>query len=81
MLNLVLNAYVAFHGVWCKPPKTSLTWIKISRGSMISLFLYLIFSEEKVNLKKKKCKEKKDMDEIIFPQGKPMQLIVGIEFS
>ena len=70
---------MAFHGVWCKPPKTILTGIKISRGSMINLFMYLIFSEEKLNLKKKKCKDKKEMDEIIFPQGKPMQLITGIE--
>ena len=38
-------------------------------------------AKEKLNLKKKKCKDKKEMDEIIFPQGKPMQSIAGIEFS
>lgn len=38
-------------------------------------------AEEKVNLKKKKRKDKNEMDEIILPQGKPMQLIAGIEFS
>jgi hypothetical protein len=38
-------------------------------------------AEENVNLKKKKkCKDKNEMDEIILPQGKPMQLIAGIEF-
>ena len=38
-------------------------------------------AEAKVNLKKKKCKDKKEMDEIILPQGLPMQLIARIEFS
>lgn len=38
-------------------------------------------ADEKVNLKKKKCKDKNEMDEIILPQGQPMQLIEGIEFS
>ena len=28
-LIMMLNEYVAFHGVWCKPPKTNIKWIEI----------------------------------------------------
>ena len=29
MLILVVNDYMAFHGVWCKPPKNERKWIEI----------------------------------------------------
>ena len=55
--------------------------IKGINDEPISVFDFqLEVVEAKVNLKKKKCKDKKEMDEIIFPQGLPMQLIARIEF-
>lgn len=54
----------------------------INAQSISETDFQLEVAEENVTLKKrrKKCKDKNEMDEMILPQGKPMQLIAGIEF-
>ena len=54
----------------------------INAQSISEIDFQLEVAEENVTLKKrrKKCKDKNEMDEMIFPQGNPMQLIAGIKF-
>ena len=55
----------------------------INAQSISETYFHLEVAEENITLKKrrKKCKDKNEMDEMIFPQGNPMQLIAGIEFT